>query len=108
MIRFEEIKEVEMPEFKGGTGVIKGRMFVDKDGKIMKLTLPKGTSIGQHTHTENREIVYVISGTATCLMDGKEEAVGAGEFHYCPKGSTHCIRNEHKEDLVLFCVVPEG
>ena len=106
MIKFEEIKEVEIKEFNGGTGITKGRMFVDNNGKIMKALLEKGSSIGSHTHQTSSEIIYIISGIAKCILDGKEEIVKAGECHYCPKGSTHSIINENEEDLIMFCVVP--
>lgn len=106
MINFEEIDVVEMPEFNGGTGITKGRMFIDDNGKIMKATLEKGASIGEHTHITSSEIIYIISGTAKCLLNGKEEIVKAGQCHYCPKGSTHSVINENDENLVMFCVVP--
>lgn len=106
MINFDEIEVSEIPEFNGGTGITKGRMFIDENGKIMKAVLEKGSSIGEHTHKTSCEIVYIISGTAKCILNGKEEFVQAGQCHYCPKGSTHSIANENDEDLVMFCVVP--
>ena len=107
MIKFEEINEVEFPQFKGGNGITKNRMFADENVKIMRVVLEKGSSIGIHTHTTNSEIIYIIDGIARCSIDGKEEIVKKGECHYCPKGSTHSILNENEKDLVMFCVVPE-
>ena len=107
MIKFEEINEVEFPQFKGGNGITKNRMFADENVKIMRVVLEKGSSIGIHTHTTNSEIIYIIDGIARCSIDGKEEILKKGECHYCPKGSTHAVLNEHAENLVMFCVVPE-
>lgn len=106
MINFEEINEEEIPEFNGGIGITKRRMFIDNNVKIMKVMLEKGVSIGSHTHKTNSEIIYIISGIAKCILDGKEEIVKKGQCHYCPKGSTHSIINESSEDLIMFCVVP--
>lgn len=106
MINFEEIDTVEIPEFNGGTGITKGKMFIDNNGKIMKAILEKGSSIGMHTHKTSSEIIYIISGTAKCILDGKEEIVEAGQCHYCPKGSSHSVINENNENLIMFCVVP--
>ena len=104
-IKFEELKEQLLREFKGGKGIVKGRMVSDDLGKIMRLELAKGTSIGMHTHTTNSEMVYVIQGTATCTMNDDVEIVHAGECHYCPKESSHSIANNDAENLLLFCVV---
>lgn len=73
----------------------------------MKSVLEKGCSVGEHTHKTSSEIIYIISGTAKCTLDGKEEIVHKGECHYCPKGSTHSIATATNEDLVMFDVVPE-
>lgn len=104
-INFEELTEQHLKDFKGGTGTIKGRMVNDDLQKIMRLELTKGTSIGMHTHTDNSEIVYVLQGRATCMMNDQIEMVHAKECHYCPKGCTHSIKNNDEETLVMFCVV---
>lgn len=105
MIRFEDLKEVEISEFNGGSGVTRGRMFIDDNSRIMKAVLEKGSSIGTHCHKDSSEIVYIISGEAKCRINGKDENVKAGECHYCPKGSSHSIINNSDESLVMFCVV---
>lgn len=107
MIKFEDLKEVSIPEFNGGKGITKANMFMDKNIKIMKSILEQNYSIGNHAHTASCEVVYILSGTAKCILDGKEEVVKAGECHYCPKGSTHSIINEDEELLVMIDIVPE-
>lgn len=104
-IDFEQIQEQELKEFKGGTGIARGRMYLDELGKIMRAELNKGDSIGMHTHSADSEIVYVIQGSATCVMNEQTEIVHAGECHYCPKGSTHTIANMEDEPLIMFCVI---
>lgn len=105
MIDFKSIKESELPNFRGGEGSLLTRCFVGKTIRIAETTLKKGVSMGFHAHDSSCEIIYVISGIATCTIDGREEIVSAGECHYCPKGSDHSIKNEHDEDLVIFDVV---
>lgn len=41
----------------------------------MKSILGKDCSIGEHEHKTSSEIIYVISGEAKCILDGKEEIV---------------------------------
>ena len=75
MINFDEIKEMGINELNGGSGITKANMFMDTNIKIMKSVLEKGYSIGEHTHKTSSEIIYIISGTAKCTLDGKEELV---------------------------------
>jgi quercetin dioxygenase-like cupin family protein len=107
MIDFSKIEETKIIGMKGGMGPVS--VWTSNDGavKIMKSLLPQGSSIGEHRHETNGEIVYVISGQATCALDGVEETVKPGEVHYCPRGHSHGIVNKGKEDLLVLCVVPE-
>ena len=105
MIDFDKIKEVKIENFKGGKGFVIARIYDDGNNKIMKATLQKDCSIGMHTHDNSSEIIYVFNGNASCVIDGKKEIINKGKCHYCPKGSTHSIKNENDEDLVMFCVV---
>lgn len=107
MIKFDELEEKWIPNFKGGQGITRARMTSDGKVRIMTSVLEQGCSIGLHTHITSSEIVYVIQGIAKCIIDGHEEIVRAGECHYCPKGSSHMVINENEESLITFNVVPE-
>ena len=107
MINFDKIKEIINPNFKDGDGDNAIRMFSDDKVKIMRITLKKGCSIGHHAHETNCEIIYIISGQAKCILDGKEEILNPGESSYCPKGSAHTTINNGDKDLVFFAVVAE-
>lgn len=107
MINFSNIKATLMPNFKGGDGITAAQMFVDDKNKIMRITLEPGCSIGMHCHEDSCEIIYVLEGVGTAVLDGNEEKVEAGECHYCPKGHEHCFINNGKRDLVFFAVVPQ-
>ena len=96
-----------IPHLNGGEGTVFARMYMDKAGKIMVSRLPKGASIGLHTHTTSSEVNYVLSGFGAATCGGAEEALAPGDCHCCPKGSSHSIANTGEEDLVLFTVVPE-
>ena len=107
MINFSDIKATLMPNFQGGKGVTAAQMFVDDKNKIMRITLAPGSSIGMHCHETSSEVIYVLSGVGTAILDGTEETINAGECHYCPKGHTHSFINRGKKDLVFFAVVPQ-
>ena len=82
-------------------------MFFDGNNRIIFGKLPVGGSIGEHTHETNSEIIYILEGKGTVLMDGEYEDVEAGVCHYCPKGHTHSLMNNSDAPLTFFAVVPE-
>ena len=104
---FDRMPSLVQPRFKGGQGEAETRIFQDDMGKILRLTLQPGSSIGLHTHETSSEIMYFLSGTGKVLCDGVWERVTPGTCHYCPRGSSHTLINDGTEDLVTFAVVPE-
>jgi|SRR5574344_201613 quercetin dioxygenase-like cupin family protein len=105
MIDFDSIEEQTIPHMKGGKGYAKCRMYTDGINKILKATLDPGCSIGYHVHSDGAEICYILQGEATCLLDGKEEILHAGQVHYCPKGSSHSMENKTNSPLLVMNVV---
>lgn len=104
-IDFNKINENINYQFKGGNLAAHMRVFDDGANKIMKIRLEPGASIGVHTHTDNCEIIYCIAGHGMALCDGTEENIEPGQVHYCPKGSSHTLRNDGNEELIIFAVV---
>jgi quercetin dioxygenase-like cupin family protein len=106
-MKFETVEEKVLEHFKGGEGALKTRMIVDETVRFMRGKLEPGSSIGMHEHSDSCEVLYVISGVGTAIMDGVEETVCAGEYHYCPKGHAHTLINRGVEDLIFFAVIPQ-
>ena len=106
-IDYENIPVKVEKQFKGGEGETVMRAFADDMGRMMKLCLKPGCSIGFHTHEGDCEIVYIISGRARCFYDDTVEALSAGDVHYCPEGHGHSMTNPYEEDLIFFGVVPK-
>ena len=104
-IDFNAMEIDTMSNFKGGEGDIYMKMLVDGKNKFMYCTIPSGSSVGNHTHDSDMEIVYVLQGEATILFDGTEQVYTKGMAHYCQKGHGHSISNKGEEDLVTFNVV---
>ena len=102
----ENIKEIKLDNFNGGTGYLKAYMYTDEINKILRGVLEKGCSIGMHTHEDTSEIIYIISGKGKSICDGNTEYLEEGNIHYCEKGSTHTLINEYEEPLVFFAVIP--
>lgn len=107
LIDFSTLPEYKGEKMNGGDGCVFARMYNDPMNRIIISRLPKGSSIGIHTHVDSSDINYVISGIGEATCDGVIEHLSSGVCHYCPKGSSHSIRNTGDEDLVLFTVVPK-
>ncbi|WP_407399069.1 cupin domain-containing protein [Treponema sp.] len=102
------MEEKKIPNFKGGEGEVIAKMYADNLNRILYGRLTPGSTIGYHTHDTSSEIVYILEGTATIKLDDeKEEVLGPGQVHYCPKGHSHSTANLGKKDLVVFTVVTE-
>ena len=97
-IVFDDIKESLAPNFKGGEKSFASRVYSDGKNKMMKGRLVPGASIGLHRHEGNCEMIYV--------LEGGEERLSAGDFHYCPEGHEHSFINDGDSDLVFIAVVP--
>ena len=108
LLNFDEMTPVPMEHFKGGVGTLQARPYDDGNCKVLQMTLPQGTSIGLHTHTDSCEVMYFLSGTGVCLDDGVEAAVYPGLCHYCPQGHSHSVVNTGTEPLVILGIVPSA
>lgn len=106
LLNFDTLPSLTTPNFKGGEKEYTQSFFLDELCRIMKGRLIPGASIGEHCHEASSEIIYVLSGTGSVICNGEAETVLPGQCHYCPKGSTHTLKNNGTEDLVFFAVVP--
>ena len=107
LIKFNEIKEMELQAFYGGEGSLCANMYVDDKNRIMRGKLVPGATIGLHRHVPSSEIIFILSGKGKSICDGVEEFLSAGDCHYCPKGSEHCLINVGEENLCFYAVVPQ-
>jgi len=107
IIDFEKLEEVTNDGFKGGEGIMYSRSFFDGHNRIMLARLEPKACSGYHTHVDNCEMIYVISGQLTCRDNDVTEVCTAGQLHYCPKGHSHSFVNNGTTTAEFLCVVPE-
>lgn len=63
---------------------------------------PEG-EIVPHTH-EVLEVIYIIEGEASALVNGKRQKAEAGTVLVAPAGNEHGIMNTGDKDVVMYCV----
>lgn len=105
-INLNAIPIVHVLQMKGGEKEVATQRFQDELGGILQGRLIPGASIGLHTHEENYEVIYILSGHGVMLCGGERELLGPGDCSYCPQGVSHSLVNNGEEDLVFFAVLP--
>lgn len=103
-------EKVEVKNMRGGEGSV----FIERYSKLpvnckmyARLTVLPNSSIGVHTHVDDEEIVYVLSGNGQVLIDGKLFPLETGSVNITKKGENHSIINNSKEPLMLLAVINE-
>jgi quercetin dioxygenase-like cupin family protein len=105
---YKKLDEVEWePHFMTENGKIKWIYTREKDDSpiaVMLININKGTSLPEHVHKDQPDLIFVLQGKATMFIDG------VGEFPLephmvvqVPKNTRHTIRNV-KEDLLIYNV----
>lgn len=82
-----------------------GDLFGLKNFGVNRTTIrPGGTSALRHWHTRQDEFVYILSGTATLVMDGGETPLRAGMCVGFRGGDPngHLLANRGAEDVVYL------
>jgi mannose-6-phosphate isomerase-like protein (cupin superfamily) len=71
---------------------------------------PGGRHVNElHIHPDAEELVVILRGTGTFVLDGKTLPVQAEDVIYIPSGAEHELRNTGEEMLFcLFINVPVG
>ena len=111
--RFHEQNHREKLGAQGGNGttlfqdLFSPDELGDRAQMLSCITLMPGVSVGEHTHTENGEVYYVLQGSVTVTEDGKEYRLTAGDAEFCADGHTHGMENRGASPaVVLACIVP--
>lgn len=105
VINFDKIEEIILPEFFGGMKEMHTHMYTDNSNRIFTAFLEPGASIGEHLHDGTSEIIYIIKGRGTGVVDGSKTEMEAGMCQYCRSGHTHSLINTGDEVLEFFAVV---
>jgi mannose-6-phosphate isomerase-like protein (cupin superfamily) len=97
------IKNEPGPHEGGGNTTVNNFFAKDKDVKVAfrKRALHPGSSIGYHLQKEE-EVYYILGGVGKMNMNGEIFTVHAGDAILTHPGSSHGLKQEGKEDLVLI------
>jgi quercetin dioxygenase-like cupin family protein len=77
------------------------------EGWVMRLfELDAGGYTPRHSH-DWPHINWIVSGEGTLYLDGREHAIGAGDYAYVPNNVLHQFKAADNSGLSFICIVPE-
>ncbi len=76
-----------------------------EDHVMRVFELEPGGYTPKHTH-DWPHINYIIEGTGTLFLNGKENPIEAGGYAYVPSNELHQFRNTGQGKLRFICIVP--
>jgi quercetin dioxygenase-like cupin family protein len=68
-------------------------------------TLPPGHETPTHLHEIDEEVIYVLSGELTAILEGEEHTAGPGATVFIPPGSWMAIANRTEAPVVMVAVI---
>lgn len=90
-----------------GTGVLMCRSLLDslesrKFPYIHRDFMAAGVSIGNHPHTVNEEIYYLLIGKGTLTFDGAVYEMAPGDISLCGLGHSHGFLATEDSELMVI------
>lgn len=113
MIKYSQDIRVETVE---NSGNIEGRInknivltpaeMLERASMFNIITLPSGSRIKEHPHTEDAEIYYILEGEAEVTDNDKTAVMRAGDVMFTGNGDRHSIANHSGKDVkFLACIL---
>lgn len=63
---------------------------------------PVGTTAPPHSHSSQEELIYVVDGMGSIMLDHREQELEPGVFVFIPPGVVHQVRNNGPEPVRLL------
>ena len=70
--------------------------------KVKRIVVHPHSRLSYQTHVHRSEHWVVVSGKATCVLEGQTSYAGPGDCVDVPMGAAHRIVNEQDETLVII------
>jgi len=89
-----------------GSKMAQGRLGSTPQSESMVFTLPPNFGDGHENSHRGDQLIYVIEGSATCRVSGKECQIKAGDFVTIPAGAPHTLRTGAEKLFALTVFAP--
>ena len=72
--------------------------------QIVAMSIPSGGDIGEEVHPNTDQMIFIIDGDGTAILNGETRKIEEHDVVFVPAGTTHNFKNTGDEDLKLFTV----
>lgn len=79
-------------------------IFTGPKAQLVVMSIPVAGDIGEETHPETDQMLFVVEGKAEAILDGQGKVVDEDNAVYVPAGTKHNIKNIANEDLKLYTI----
>ena len=106
-----ERKSQTISNLRGGVGdLTRNDIFVpeemcDKVNLFAVLTIPDGSSIGEHSHGPDAEVYYILSGTLQVTDNGVTKDLTEGDAVFTGGGTSHSVVNKSGKDASMIALI---
>ncbi len=88
------------------TAIMNGQEELGDKGRLFsQITLEPGCGIGVHTHENEWEAFYIMSGQVQLTDDGEVHTLNAGDMHLCHAGHSHGVHNAGSENVEMVALI---
>ena len=70
--------------------------------QIVIMSIPVGGDIGEETHTDNDQVLFLVEGEGKVILDGVETPYETGDIALVPAGTKHNFLNTGTTDLKII------
>jgi quercetin dioxygenase-like cupin family protein len=89
-----------------GAKMAQGKLGSTPQTESMVFTLPPNFGDGHENSHRGDQLIYVIEGSATCRVSGKECEIKTGDFVTIPAGAPHTLRTGTEKLFALTVFAP--
>jgi len=75
-----------------------------KHSQIVIMHIPAGGEIGEETHSENDQILYLVAGEGTVYLNGEASSYETGDVVLVPAGTKHNFVASTQQPLKIITV----
>ena len=111
-IASEKMFHEERENMRGGKGPIEFNHLFEDGAKLpskcrvyAKITVPPGSTIGDHDHVDETEFYYILSGEGIVSDSGQRIRVSAGDVIMTGDVHSHGVENHAVVDLVMLATI---
>ena len=102
-------KEVDHNSHDGEGSIDIYRAFRRKDFDgawdfAIRVVMPPGSSMGEHTHDDDEEMYIILKGEGTMIIEGVEWPVVAGDMIVNKRFGTHGLINTSDSEIELLII----